>query len=215
MSTVLAPATPSVTPPPKAKATGVWKPTPAPAPHRLTISEYRKLGETGIYSGLKTMLLDGEIFIVPLPNPPHDVCLGTSDDLLRQIFQTGFHIRCQMGFDVGTRNDPGPDLAVVKGNRTDYRNSTPTSAVLVVEVADSSLFLDTTTKAELYATAQVPEYWVIDLENRRVLVFRDPVPLPTGLGATAYRSHTTFDPNDSFSPLAAPHVTVRASDLLP
>ena len=122
-----------------------------------------------------------------------------------------------MSNGVGCRdkNDPSPDLVVVQGTREDYATKQATSAVLVVEVADSSLFLDTTTKAELYATAQVPEYWVIDLENRRVLVFRDPVPLPTGLGATAYRSHTTFDPNDSFSPLAAPHVTVRACDLLP
>ena len=81
--------------------------------------------------------------------------------------------------------------------------------------SDNTLFFDTTTKAELYATAGVPEYWVIDLQNRRLLVFRDPVPLPAGLGATTYRTHLTFDPADSVCPLAAPAVTVRVADLLP
>ncbi len=87
--------------------------------------------------------------------------------------------------------------------------------MLIVEVADSSLFLDTTTKAELYATAGVPDYWVIDLENRRLLVFRDPVPLPAGLGATAYQTHRAHAPHDTVSPLAAPTASVRVGDLLP
>jgi hypothetical protein len=86
---------------------------------------------------------------------------------------------------------------------------------MVVEVADSSLFLDTTTKAELYATAGIPEYWVIDLEGKQLLVFRDPVALPTGLGATAYRTHDTLGPTEIIAPLVAPVVNVRFCDLLP
>ncbi len=75
--------------------------------------------------------------------------------------------------------------------------------------------MDTTTKAELYATAGVPDYWVIDLENRQLLIYRDPVALPAGLGATAYRTHLAFGPNDSVSPLAAPTASVKVADLLP
>src|SRR5205085_9239839 len=118
------------------------------------------------------------------------------DAWLRMVFATGYHVRNQMAFDVGTQNDPGPDLAVVAGSRRDLATRQATSAVLVVEVADSSLDLDTTTKEELYATAGVPDYWVIDLENRQLLIFRDPEPLPSGLGATAYRSRQSFQPND-------------------
>ena len=80
---------------------------------------------------------------------------------------------------------------------------------------ESSLFFDTTTKAELYATAGIPDYWVIDLENRQLLVYRDPVPLPAGLGATAYPTHLTFGPNDCVSPLAVPTASVKVADLLP
>jgi Uma2 family endonuclease len=168
-----------------------------------------------VFDGLKTMLLDGEIYAMTLPAPPHNLSLGLTEDWLRVAFATGHHVRNRMAFDVGARDDPGPDLAVVVGSRRDYAARQATAAVLVVEVADSSLFVDTTTKAELYATAGVPDYWVLDLEHRQLLVFRDPQPLPKGLGATAYRTHLTFTPTDRVSPLAAPTASVLVSDLLP
>jgi Uma2 family endonuclease len=164
---------------------------------------------------MKTMLIDGEIFTMTLPKPPHDTALNLAYEFLRAAFPAGHHVRNQQGFDIGTHNDPGPDLAVVTGSIRDYANTTPTTAELIVEVADSSLFIDTTTKAELYATAGVPDYWVIDLENRMLHAFRDPVALPTGLGATAYRTHLTLDPKDSIAPLGAPTASIQVADLLP
>lgn len=189
--------------------------TPPVPPHRWTLSAYRQLNKTGLFHDVKTMLIDGEIFVMPMPNPPHDTALGLTDDYLRRAFATGYHVRNQMGFDIGAKTDPGPDLAVVPGSIRDYANQTPTSAVLVVEISESSLPIDTTKKVELYATASVPDYWVIDLENRKLHVFRDPEPKPTGLGATAYKSRQSFDPSDSISPLAMPSATVKVADLLP
>ena len=190
-------------------------PKKPPVRHRFTIAQYRALGGSGLFQNAKTILLAGEVFTVPMPDPPHDTALGLTDAWVRSAFAVGHHVRSQMAFDIGTENDPGPDLAVVAGGIRDYAARTPTAAVLIVEVADSSLFLDTTTKAELYATAGVPDYWVIDLENRRLLVYRDPVPLPSGLGATAYQTHRAFGPNDAVSPLALPSAGVRVGDLLP
>jgi Uma2 family endonuclease len=186
-----------------------------PKPYRFTIEAYRKLGATGLFHDMKTMLIDGEVLTMTLPNPPHDTVLNLTYEFLRAAFPSGYHVRNQQGFDIGAHNDPGPDLAVVIGSIRDYALRTPTTAVLVVEVADTSLFLDTTTKAELYATAGVPEYWVIDVENRKLLVFRDPVALPAGLGATAYRTRQTFGPTDSVSPLSASNANVKVADLLP
>jgi Uma2 family endonuclease len=213
MSAVLTPQLPTrVTP---LSVTPTQVPTLPPRPFRWTLKQYRQLGKTGLFDNAKPMLIDGEIFLMVMPNPPHDTSLGKIDDWLRTVFTTGHSVRCQMGFDIGEDTDPGPDLAVVPGTRDDYRERTPTSAVLIVEVADSSLFFDTTTKAEKYATAKVPEYWVIDLENRQVIVFRDPVPLPAALGANAYRQRTTLGPTDTISPHAAPHASVTVADLLP
>ena len=56
---------------------------------------------------------------------------------------------------------------------------------------------------------------MLDVIGRELHVFRDPVPLPAGLGATAYRQHTTFGPNGSVSPLAVPSATIRIADMLP
>ena len=190
-------------------------PKKPPVRHRFTIAQYRALGRSGLFQNAKTILLAGELFTVPMPDPPHDTALGLTDAWVRSAFAVGHHVRSQMGFDIGTENDPGPDLAVVVGGIRDYAATTPAAAVLIVEVADSSLFLDTTTKTELYATAGVPDYWVIDLENRRLLVYRDPVPLPSGLGATAYQTHRALGPNDAVSPLALPSASVRVGDLLP
>jgi Uma2 family endonuclease len=205
-----------LTPPPHAPG------LPAPTvpqlpsrPFRWTLKEYRELDKIGFFHDRRTMLLDGEIILMANPSDSHDMALGKLDDWVRTVFTSGYHVRNQMGFDVGEDTDPSPDLVIAVGARADHPAGKPRSAALLVEVADSSLFLDTTTKAEKYATAGVPDYWVIDLEHRLLLVFRDPVALPAGLGATAYRTRLTLTDADTISPLAAPTATVRVADLLP
>jgi Uma2 family endonuclease len=188
-------------------------PATGPAPIRWTCDTYRKLGPTGVFDDLKTMLLDGVIYVMPLPDPPHNTGLILTEDALRKAFPTGHHIRNQMALDVGTTNDPGPDLAVVPGAARDYAARQATTAALVVEVADSSLFVDTTTKVELYATAAVPEYWVLDLTNRQLIVFRDPGPLAAN-GHT-YRTKLTLGETGTVTPLAAPGAVIPVADLLP
>ncbi len=202
---------PAVLAPPRPALRRAAVPTPA----RWTVAEYRRLGAAGAFADRRTILVYGEIFDMPMPTPPHDVALGLTDAWLRSVFTAGVHVRNQMGFDVGADSDPGPDLAVVVGTIRDYTAAMPTTARLIVEVARSSLFLDTTTKAELYATAGVADYWVVDVDNRRLLVFRDPAPLPAGLGATAYQTRLTFADADTVSPLAMPTAAVRVADLLP
>ncbi|WP_439625551.1 Uma2 family endonuclease [Gemmata sp.] len=210
----------TITPPPAPQPPVAPRAVPQPAaagwsPRRWTIAEYRKLGETVVFDGVKTMLIHGEVFTMALPKPPHDTALSLLHEFLRTAFAAGHYVRNQQGFDIGTDNDPGPDLAVVTGTIRDYANRTPTAAVLIAEVSETTLFMDLTTKAELYATAAVPEYWVVDLPGRQLHVFRDPVPLPAGLGATAYRSHTTHAETETVAPRAAPAAAVRVADLLP
>ncbi len=217
MSAVLTPprSVPVAAPPAPAVVLSPPVPQLPPQPFRWTLKDYRDLDKIGFFHTRRTVLIDGEIILMPNPSNPHDVALGKTDDLLRTVFAPGHHVRCQMGFDIGDDTDPAPDLAVVTGGRSGYLTAKPSLAALVVEVAESSLFFDTTTKAEKYATAGVPEYWVIDLEHRLLHVLRDPVPLPQGLGATAYRTRLTLTEADAVSPLAAPRTTINITDLLP
>ena len=215
MTTAAHSAPTGTTTPPPAGSPGKPSAPTRLQPYRWTIAAYRKLAPTGLFNDMKTMLLHGELYTMGMPKPPHDFALNAAYEFLRSFCPAGHHVRNQQGFDIGTDSDPGPDLAVVPGAIRDYATTTPTTAILVVEVAHTTLTIDTTTKAELYATAGVPEYWVIDLEHRQLIVFRDPQPLPKGLGATAYKTHSTLSPTDTISPLAAPGASVLVSDLLP
>ena len=145
---------------------------------------------------------------------PHANGVERTDTAVRAAFGSGWRFRIQLPLVLSQHTDPIPDVAVVAGVLVGSPGH-PTTAALVVEVADTTLDTDTTTKAELYATAGIADYWVLDVTNRVLLVFRDPVPLPAGLGATAYRTQLTLNPTDRVSPLAAPTASILVSELLP
>ena len=148
-------------------------------------------------------------------NPLHANALYLVGELIRSIFAAGWVVRVQMPMRVDELNDPFPDLLVVAGGPKDFWSAHPVTASLIVEVSDTTLKVDVTEKAERYATAGVADYWVLDLTNRKLLVFRDPAALPAGLGATAYRTQLTLNPADRVSPLAAAQSSILVADLLP
>jgi Uma2 family endonuclease len=172
------------------------------------------MGDMGWFEGRRAFLIDGVILENGPMDPPHAIGLELTEIAIRATFGTGWRVRVQMPLHVNQFNDPLPDLLVLAGNPRDVI-AHPTTAALVIEVADSSLDTDITEKAELYATAGIADYWVLDLNGRRLFVFRDPVALPAGLGATAYRTQLTLNPTDHVSPLAAPAASILVSELLP
>ena len=200
--------TPATLTPPPASSTG-------PKPYRWSAAEFHDLSDQGRFEGKRVILLRGEILQMAAPNPHHDTGLLLATEVLTAVFRPRYVVRNQMGLDLGQDTDPVPDLAFVPGSARDYSNRQATTAALVVEVADSTFDYDITVKAELYATGGIPDYWVLDVAGARLHVFRDPAPLPTSLGATAYRTHLNLGPGDTISPLAVPTATVTVADLLP
>lgn len=212
MSAITAPHAPTGTTPPPPAGSG-------PMPWKWSREQYYELGKLGFFDGKRVELIRGEIVEMSPISLAHATGVGCVADVLAIVFALGHHINVQQPFSVpgaAPGSEPQPDVAVIPGSR---RTATvhPTQAALVVEVADITLFYDTTTKAELYATAGVPEYWVLDLNARELHVFRDPqpLPLPTELAATAYQARFSLGPNDAVSPLEAPNASVRVADLLP
>jgi Uma2 family endonuclease len=180
----------------------------------LTRDQYRTLWEHNFFTDRRVCLLHGEVIEMSV-NEPHAAGVGTVAEVFRAVFGAGYWVREEKALDVNTTNDPQPDVVVVPGNPRTYRNS-PTApdvslARVVVEVADSTLFQDTTTKAELYATAGVQDYWVLDVENDRLLVFRDPQPV----AVVAYRTRLTLTAGDTITLLAVPGVPIAVADLIP
>ncbi len=86
---------------------------------------------------------------------------------------------------------------------------------MVVEVSDSSLNYDRTRKAPLYAAAAIAEYWIVNLEDGELEIYRDPQPDPTATFGFRYFTTTVLRRGDSVTPLAAPRATIAVSDLLP
>jgi Uma2 family endonuclease len=180
---------------------------------RFTRDQFCLLDEHGFFAERRVMLIHGEVLEMPQMKHPHASAVSGVADAFRLVFGGGFYVREQNPLNVNTANEPFPDVVVVPGNRKSY-TQTPTVAValVVVEVSDTTLAYDMTTKAELYATAGVADYWVVDVVNEVLHVFRGPVPFA---GAVAYRDVFTLTAADTVTLLAVPDVPIPVADLLP
>lgn len=173
------------------------------------------MGDMGWFEGKRAMLIDGEILEMPGPNPPHATITSKVDYALRPYFAQGYVIRNQLPLILGQTTDPEPDIAVVTGKVMDYFTAHPTTAELVIEVADSTLAFDTTHKANLYAAAKIQDYWVIDLVANRLLVYRDPQADSAQLHGAKYKNILALKPPATVSPLCQPNIVVAVAELLP
>ncbi len=177
-----------------------------PRPLRWTCAEFHRFGDMGVFEGRRAMLIDGVILEQGPMNPPHAITLGLVEEAIRTAVGAGWWLRQQSPLVLGQDTDPEPDLAVVPGHPRDYAGH-PTTADLVVEVAVSSLDFDTNEKRLLYARAGIRDYWVVDINGRRLLVYRNPQ-------AGDFASQQVLGPADSVAALAAPAAAVRVADLL-
>jgi Uma2 family endonuclease len=112
-------------------------------------------------------------------------------------------------------SEPEPDLVVVPGQPGDYRASHPAHPALVVEVAESSLDFDRTRKGSLYARAAIPDYWLVNLVEAAVEVYRDPEPDASAAFGWRYRSVTRLVPPATVAPLAFSGKRTAVANLLP
>lgn len=190
---------------------------PPAIPSRVlwTCDEFHQVSDSGLFEGRNVILVDGELLEMPAPNPPHNTALTLADYLFKSIFQQGFIVRVQMGLELRQTTDPVPDLAVVRGDLRAFASIQPTTAELVIEVADSTLAYDTGDKANLYAAGGIADYWVVDLVHDRLIVLRDPRPDPGQPHGASYFHQIMLGRGDRISPLAAPNTTINVNDLLP
>jgi Uma2 family endonuclease len=179
---------------------------------KWTREEYYRLGDLGFFDGRRVERIHGEIIEMSPINWSHVVGTGKTGEALRAAF-AGVGTIIEQGPHPTDDSDPHPDVRVIPGRFGDYTDH-PTTALLLVEVSDTTLSYDLTTKAELYATAGITDYWVLDLTGRQLHVFRDPLH-NASLNVTTHQTHDVLNPGDAVSPLAAPHATIRVADLLP
>jgi len=109
----------------------------------------------------------------------------------------------------------GPDVAVVPGTFRDYVIGHPSQPVLVVEVSESSLALDREHKEDVYARARVADYWIVNLVDRVLEVYREPIGDQAAPFGWRYRSIEVLEPSASVAPLAVADARLLVADLLP
>ncbi len=190
-------------------------PPVGPRPFQWDRALFMRVGSLPMFEGRRLQLIRGELWELGSMTPIHACGLTLVHDELHRRLSGAWMVRNQCPIDFGPETMPLPDLAVVSPEWDVFVKRHPfgNEVRLMVEVADDSQQFDLTTKAELYATAGIAEYWVVDVLNRVVHVLRDPGPLAAG--GTAYRDAAVIDAAGSVAPLAAPTATVRVADLLP
>lgn len=192
-------------------------PSNKPRPHRWTREQFYQMLDLGWFQDQRVELIDGEVLDMPSQKNYHGAAVTLTMDALRLAFGSGFWVRNQLSLDLSPYSVPDPDLAVVPGSPQGVTAAAPnpTTALLVVEVSDSSLPYDRNYKASLYAAGGIADYWIVNLVQRQLEIYRDPVADSTQLFGFRYNSRTILDPPNKVSPLAAPHAQITVADLLP
>lgn len=189
-------------------------PSALPPLARWTCDQFHAACDAGVFEGRYVILVDGGILEMPPPDPPHNSGVELVSDALRTAFGPGHWVRGQMALDLSLDTDPVPDVAVIAGTPRTVTTQ-PTTALMVVEVSDSTLATDLGPKSHLYAAGGIADYWVLDLNGRQLHVYRNPIADAVAPRGYRYAAVQVFGPADAVSPLAKPSTMIRVSEVLP
>jgi Uma2 family endonuclease len=180
-------------------------------PKRLiSIDDYHRMAADGLFSeDDRVELIDGEIVEMTAIGNPHASGVRRLDDLLSTALGRQVLVDTQNPLLLGQWSEPQPDLTVLPRRDDYYLSATPTAseAILVVEIADSSVAYDRKVKGPLYARHEVREYWLLDLPAKVLEVYRRS-------GPDGYREVRRLHRGDTVSLEAFPEVVFSVSDLL-
>jgi Uma2 family endonuclease len=172
--------------------------------------------ELGVFQpGEAIELIAGELMVAEPQGAAHYTAIQKAATALIAAFGVGWTVRTQGPIGLDDESEPEPDVAVVPGSVDDYRSAHPSRPTLTVEVAESSLPVDRDRKGSLYARAGLPDYWVLNLVNRVLEVYREPVADSSVPFGWRYARRDVFDASTRVTPLATPGTSIAVADLLP
>ena len=141
---------------------------------RWTVDEYAHLIGEGFFEGERLELIDGEILEMSPQHPNHRNAIAFLNTFFVRTFGETHLVQVQLPLNIGKHSEPEPDFSFVTPKAIKEAKRHPTQPDLVLEISDSSLKFDTGKKASLYASAQIPEYWVLNLTELCLEVYTDP-----------------------------------------
>ncbi len=181
-----------------------------------TREEFHQAQDLGWFNNEKVELIHGKVYTKRPMKPLHALGVCVCAETLTSVFSAGFFVRQQLPVVLATDGEPLPDILVVPGSWRDYvQHPTQADALLIVEISDTTLSLDRSEKAALYAEAGIPDYWLMNMQNRTMEVRREPAAIPDAPYGFGYRTLTVYSEQETVTPLSLPGVEVRVSALLP
>ena len=184
---------------------------PAFTLRKWTVKEYHKLGEMGFFHPEERVeLLSGNIIKMSAKRTAHTSATRRTASVLRDLLGNQAAIYTQDPIALDDNSEPEPDIAAVRIDPFDYatHHPTPSEVYLIIEVADSSLTFDREIKAKIYARSGIADYWVLNVGDRQLHVFREPA-------VDGYQSEVIFGETAIISPLQFPIVNIAIQEMLP
>jgi Uma2 family endonuclease len=183
---------------------------------RWSREDYYRLCEAEWFAGRRVELIDGAIIEIPAQSNHHFIGIQLVCDALQSAFGPDYWVR-RGTLDLLSDSSPDPDIAVVPGSFSSYRKvkENPTTALLIVEVSELTLAQDRGVKCHLYAASGIADYWVLNIPDRQLEVYRDPVPDASEAFGWRYDQVTVLHAGDTVSPLALPAAQIPVADLMP
>ncbi len=185
------------------------KPVTEPGRYHLKVDSFHRMIEAGIFAEDEHVeLIQGELHAMPPISAGH----AGKNKRLNRLFslraQGQALVAVQDPLTLPEHSEPEPDLMLLRprGDFYEQGNPTPADTLLVVEIGDSSLSYDRNTKIPLYAAQGVPETWLIDIQKRRIEVYRDP-------GPSGYRQVLLPDPDQYIAPVLLPELRIQVAEL--
>jgi Uma2 family endonuclease len=160
---------------------------------RLSVEQYHQMIHLGILTDDDPVeLLEGWLVYKMPKNPPHRVTTKLTRDTLGDVVPPGWYVDSQEPITLED-SEPEPDVVIVRGETRDYLDRHPTGEdiAVIVEVADSTLERDRSSKKRLYARAGIPIYWIINLSEQTIEIYTDPV-----TDTQTYQQKQVFKPSE-------------------
>ena len=177
---------------------------------RFTREEYVRMAETGVLGPEdRTELIDGYLIEMTAQNAPHRAAIVNGTKLFVDLLRnTRYSVQVQSTLPLDCRNVPEPDFAIFRGDGSDLLDGEPDEVPLIVEVSDTTLTYDRTTKLVCYASNDIPEYWIVNLQTQTLECYRNPA-------ADEYRERRTLERGATVAPRFEDALELAVADLLP
>jgi Uma2 family endonuclease len=183
---------------------------------RWTRKEYDQLITIGFFQEDEPIeLLGGQLIVAEPKGTPHSTAIALTVEALRVAFGPGWLVRVQDPVALDDESEPEPDVVVVPGRPRDYLAEHPVRLAVLVEVAESSLDFDRGHKGSLYARAGVADYWIVNLVDETLEVYRRPALDRSAEFGWRYLDVLVLRAGGTVSPLSRTDVSLAVADLLP